>query len=189
MHKDYLKWMQKEWCWNGDLAQSLQDFSLKLQSWNKDTFGHIFKRKKRNLLRLEGVQRCLTHRITEALLKLESKLKEERSEILFQEELLWQQKSRVQWLRSGDANTKFFHASTLIRQRRNMILTLQDDAGTWIEGKEALQDMALTFYKQLFKSDPKAIGQFPTCLFPQMSEGLQRDLEADYSMIETKRAL
>lgn len=46
--------------------------------------------------------------MTEALLKLESKLKLERKELLLQKELLWLQKSIVDWLKSGDGNTRFF---------------------------------------------------------------------------------
>src|SRR5436190_1071028 len=49
--------------------------------------------------RLEGVQRELALSISTRLLKLESKLKMEWSEVLLQEELLWKQKSRVEWLK------------------------------------------------------------------------------------------
>lgn len=39
-------------------------------------------------------------------------------------EASWLQKSRNEWLKSGNGNNKFFHTSTLIRRRRNMIETL-----------------------------------------------------------------
>ncbi|KAM0977286.1 hypothetical protein ACFX14_020072 [Malus domestica] len=49
------------------------------------------------------------------------------------EESYWLQRSRVAWLREGDANTKFFHQSTVQRRRRNQVLKIQDDAGNWVE--------------------------------------------------------
>lgn len=33
------------------------------------------------------------------------------------EEIFWQQKSRIQWLKEGDLNTKFFHAHTLQKRK------------------------------------------------------------------------
>lgn len=188
-HPDFLQWMSREWSCDGNLTSSLKDFSTKLVSWNRVTFGHIFKRKKRNFLRLEGVQRCLALRVTEAHLKLEARLKEEQGQILLQEELLWQQKSHVDWLRYGDANTTFFHTSTLVRQRRNKITALQDAVGNWVESKGALQNMALQFYDSLFLSNPEANGVFPTGLFPPIPMSMRLGLEADYSIDETKRAL
>lgn len=75
-----IKTSQRGWKKNGGGWQSYhctQGFSLKLEAWNKDMFGNIFQRKKRNLLRLEGVQRSLERHVTEALLKLERRLKVE----------------------------------------------------------------------------------------------------------------
>ncbi|KAL4361200.1 hypothetical protein GQ457_04G029180 [Hibiscus cannabinus] len=44
------------------------------------------------------------------MIKLESKLLIELESILDQEELLWKQKSRSDWIRFGDRNTKYYHA-------------------------------------------------------------------------------
>lgn len=60
----------------------------------------------------------LLHRLEE----LESLLKEELDEILRQEEVYWQQKSRITWLKEGERSANFFHKSTLILQKWNKIL-------------------------------------------------------------------
>lgn len=53
--------------------------------------------------------------------------------LLVQEESFWHQRSRVKWLRKGDANTKFFHQSTLHRRGSNHVLKLKTENGTWEE--------------------------------------------------------
>lgn len=78
---------------DGCLTTSLSKFASKLEAWNKNTFSNTFKRKKRNLSRLERMQRAMEGRLSEGLLELEMKLKGERKKILLQEELLWKQKS------------------------------------------------------------------------------------------------
>src|SRR4051812_25520058 len=101
--------------------KTLDSFKSKLQAWNNCTFGNIFRRKKRVLARQEGKQKALASHPSDGLLMMEDGLKKEWDEILMQKELIWKQKSRIDWLRAGDKNTKLFHISTIIRRRRNRV--------------------------------------------------------------------
>lgn len=67
------------------------------------------------------------------LLKLERRLREEMKEILFQEEMIWKQKSRMDWLQCSDSNMMFFYTSMLIRRKKKRIVSLQDERGGELE--------------------------------------------------------
>ncbi|XP_070673151.1 uncharacterized protein [Malus domestica] len=60
-----------------------------------------------------------------------------------QEESYWMQRSRIKWLREGDANTKFFHNSTLHRRRRNQLIKIKDENGNWVEHPCRVRKLAL----------------------------------------------
>lgn len=70
-------------------------------------FGDLNKKKRRLWARLKGVQKKLSHRHSNGLIKLERKLRRELDFILQQEELLWFQKSLMQWIVEGERNTCF----------------------------------------------------------------------------------
>lgn len=93
--------MEKQWIWDANLTKSLKDFVMKLEAWSRDTFRNIFKRKSCNLLRMEGVTKAMERHPTEGLLKLDKKVKEERRELLLQEEMLWLQNQEMSGLRPG----------------------------------------------------------------------------------------
>lgn len=63
--------------------------------------------------------------------------------VLHQEEILWFQKSRLDALKDGDHNTKFFHLSTIIRRRRNRIDMLLDGEGNWISTPEEVKQLVV----------------------------------------------
>ncbi|XP_020270858.1 uncharacterized protein LOC109846046 [Asparagus officinalis] len=46
------------------------------------------------------------------------------NEILLQEERMWKQRSKVQWLKEGDHNTKYFHKIANGRKRSNLISSI-----------------------------------------------------------------
>ena len=51
------------------------------------------------------------------------------NELLYREEMLWLQRSRIVWLKEGDRNTKMFHRKAVWRARKNKIRGLADEAG------------------------------------------------------------
>ena len=50
-------------------------------------------------------------------------------ELLYKEEMMSLQRSRLEWLKHGDRNTKFFHRKARWRARKNKIKGLWDDQG------------------------------------------------------------
>jgi hypothetical protein len=52
---------------------------------------------------------------------------DEMNILLYREEMMWMQRSRVDWLKEGDRNTKFFHSKVVWRARKNNVMQLIDD--------------------------------------------------------------
>ncbi|KAJ4836482.1 hypothetical protein Tsubulata_048422, partial [Turnera subulata] len=107
----------------------------------------VVKRKRSLLKRLASIQRYLSLRPSLFLSALEVELRREYSAFLGQEELLWFQKSRYQWINDGDRNTAFHHARTVVRQRHNFVATLQDEEGRWCTDQRELQSLSVRFYR------------------------------------------
>lgn len=56
-------------------------------------------------------------------------LRQEINDLLDSEEIMWQQRSKVQWMRLGDRNTKYFHLKALERKKENAINRIMDENG------------------------------------------------------------
>jgi hypothetical protein len=61
--------------------------------------------------------------------------------LLEQEEVHWQQRSRVNWLQYGDRNTSFFHSFASARRKKNFIKKLRGEDGDWVEGTDQLKPL------------------------------------------------
>jgi hypothetical protein len=66
-----------------------------------------------------------------------------------QEDILWRQKSRIQLLKEGDRNTKFFHRSTIQRRHANHITQLITENGKTLHSHEDLEAELVTYYQDL----------------------------------------
>lgn len=60
------------------------------------------------------------------------------------------QRARVKWLRYGDRNFKSFHASTINRRSRNIILRLKTDGDVWLEKQGDIQSAFDRYFDKLF---------------------------------------
>lgn len=77
----------------------------KISQWNKESIGSV----KEKLNKLKGNLEDLRkqERTVETVLE-EQKISNEFDEWCFRDELIWKQRSRCDWLKEGDKNTKFF---------------------------------------------------------------------------------
>lgn len=56
-------------------------------------------------------------------------------------------------MRDGDRNTRYYHTKTIIRRRRNKVLTLRNEEGIWIDDNQALKKMVVDYYRVLFEEE------------------------------------
>lgn len=80
------------------------------------------------------------------------RLKAELNKLCDREEQMWHQRSRVQWIKHGDKNTKFFHGTATQRKRRNFIKGLKDNVGVWQTDGGRVSKMLIDYYTSLFAS-------------------------------------
>lgn len=65
---------------------------------------------------------------------------------------MWLQRSHINWLQNGDRNTRFFHEKASARYNKNYIEGLLDKDGQWQEDENKVVDIAVDFYRNLFRS-------------------------------------
>lgn len=85
-------------------------------------------------------------------------LKQEWEEFRRREEVYWWQRSRNNWLKAGDLNTKFFHRSTVLRRQRNLAVRMKDQQGVWVESEDQVADLVSNFFQSLFRSEADSSG-------------------------------
>ena len=59
-------------------------------------------------------------------------VKKDINEVLAREEVMWKQRSRAEWLKCGDRNTKFFHVTASQSRKTNKIEGLESE-GVWVD--------------------------------------------------------
>ncbi|KAH9734521.1 putative ribonuclease H protein [Citrus sinensis] len=159
--------VENNWRYNLNYTNVVADFINKLGNWNKDIFGNIFKGKKELLARIGGIQRFLEKRHSRSLSKLESKLKRDLEKVLTQEEVLWFQKSRREWIVCGDRNTAFFHQNSIERRRRNKVGMIKNDEGQWMHDEADIKADAVSYFCNLYTKEGGVHVQYPFTLdFP-----------------------
>lgn len=82
-----------------------------------------------------------------------SELKNQLENAYKEEELDWHKKSRVQWLKEGDKNKIFYHASVINRQESNRMENLDKERRGKCTNDEELVGKISDYYSSLFISE------------------------------------
>ncbi|XP_019175452.1 PREDICTED: uncharacterized protein LOC109170754 [Ipomoea nil] len=170
-HQDLQQVVGRIWIPEENLADNVRRVADGLSSWNRDVFGNVYTRKR-------------------SLRKLERNLQTQLEETLYQEELMWYQRSREEWIKSGDRNTKFYHAAATVRKSRIKISGLNDDNGMWMPDGNELRDHVRTFFLNLFTEptdgvDVSSIGD----TFPRIGQTTWRVFNREVSKEEVYTAV
>lgn len=189
-HPEFEKVIEENWNKESSTMENNLKLAPILEAWNREHFGNIFKRKDRLMRRLNGVQKALTTNHHGGILKLERRLRQELEATLHQEEIFWHQKSREEWICSGDSNTKYYHAVTTINKARKKVLQLKDNSGNWISDPGTIKDMIREHFSVIFTQDqPNRNRCIAKSSFPMLDQEIWELVNAEFSTDDIKEAL
>ena len=98
---------------------------LKAKEFNKEFFDNTSLRVLQKWEQLCLIQKSLTGQPSdENVIQLEKIVKMEYIDLLKAEEAFYRDKGRVEWLRAGDKNTKYFHRQVANHTAKNRIVAL-----------------------------------------------------------------
>jgi exonuclease III len=174
--------------------QKLKNLKQKLKSWNRHTFGNIFETKKQLTEQMNEIQCKIREQgFTEELKDQELKVNQQLEDRKRQEEILWKQKSRIQWLKEGDRNTKFFHRATIQRRHSNKITHLITEEGETLQSHADLETHLVGYFQDLL-TEPlpdrsEAINQITKCVPALVTQEQNEALLRPFTIEEVDQAL
>jgi hypothetical protein len=154
----------------GDINMSLKKVMDVLHAWGGQKFGHVTRELARLRRKLEGLYN------NNAPMGEIQETTDSMNELLYREEMLWLQRSRVSWLKEGDRNTIFFHRKAVWRARKNRINSLKDQDGVVQDTPSEMECMATSYFQSVYTRDPSIQ---PTPVVNLFREVISDDINAE----------
>lgn len=190
-HKGCQKLIDDTWLNSGGLSltEKLKRVKNELKSWNSHIFGNIDS----SISRLEDTIQYWDNVANDRDLDPDEIITRSQAQLdlwgwLRRKKIHWAQNSRVNWLKLGDRNSKFFHTCASIRRRKNNISVLEIE-GEKITDPEKIKKEAILFYRNLFSEKNRTRPFFSHLSFNQISETQANDLIAPFSHTEIDEAV
>ncbi|KAG5523350.1 hypothetical protein RHGRI_035240 [Rhododendron griersonianum] len=131
------------------LAQKLKKCREALKVWSRKRFGNNLEKIKELKSQLVFVQ---SKPFSNEIFLQEKAIKEELEITLLREEMYQHQRSRLNWIRYGDKNTSFFHATVTQRRQRNQLSKIRDSRGQWLTEEKEINGHLQDYFSSLFKA-------------------------------------
>ncbi|XP_060968323.1 uncharacterized protein LOC115710989 [Cannabis sativa] len=173
-----------------NITQKLECCAKSLQQWHIRKYGHMKKRIDEAQSTVTTLNNISNHSpTTAASLKTSESILDD---LLEQEEMYWQQRSRIDWLQLGDRNTKFFHSKASARKANNKIKFLQTEGGLRVTSKHDMAEAIQDYFEGIFQSssvDEDALAAIIHSIPTTITQEMNSDLTKPFTPSEVKDAL
>lgn len=112
-----------------------------LRTWSKVKFKNVGKELEKTRKQLAGLIERNADR------KEIRQATDRMNELLYREEMLWLQRSRINWLKEGDCNTNFFNSRMIWRVKKNRITKIRVNDGTVYSTTKEMEQLATEYLK------------------------------------------
>ncbi|GKV29684.1 hypothetical protein SLEP1_g38589 [Rubroshorea leprosula] len=176
--------------WNGfKLKEKLKRTKKALKEWSGKTNSEMEGRIKEAEILIASIdEKGEQHQLSDIDIELRRNSFIELWKNLKIKERMSQQKSRKQWLKEGDANTKFFHRSIKGRRYRNEINSIRIN-GEQYTGVEVIKREVAKYFQELFTEEKWRRPKLDGICFRQITQADNELLTANFSEQEIKEAV
>lgn len=78
------------------------------------------------------------------------------------------QKTKIQWFKQGDTNSKYFHSVIRGRIQKLFVNKIVSENGDWIKGEDNISQAACEHFKEIFIGEEKFINEHTLQCIPRM---------------------
>ncbi|XP_071938995.1 uncharacterized protein [Coffea arabica] len=160
------------------VKEKIKNCRVELLKWSSCKKGNSFEKIKWCKKQIEDIKASTSDDKRQQVQEMKKQLKVAYNE----EEAFWNQKSRISWLKEGDKNTQFFHATVKGRRKRNRLHKLRKACGDWTANEEELGREVANYYGDLFKSTAageldEILEGIPITITEQMNKDLTKKVD------------
>jgi hypothetical protein len=193
-HDSYNDMMLAAWQENKQYAKDLaglwsrlKGVSSYMKRWSYETFGSVHRQIKK--LRAALGEAKIYALGSGSMLEVQN-IESELHKMYDREEVMYRQRSRQDWLKAGDRNTKYFQNRASHRKRKNTIRFLNREYGSRCSTDDEMRDWARSFYSKPFCSEgamdlDRILNKIVNFVTPEMNDALT----ATVSKIEIEEVL
>lgn len=143
--------IKEAWVGGHDIASCLSRKTSKLWVLSKEIFSEFAK----EMRACQGQMSTLMmgEERTQHVINQMTAINNRMDELERREEMYWTQRSKQEWLKNGDKNTKFFHAKTKQRRARNSIESILDAASNEFYEEDEISEIFVQHFDGVFRAN------------------------------------
>jgi len=128
------------------LGEHLKAAKKACRELNRKRFSNIQQRTSESLAFVEDIQSQLLLTPSDSLFREDYVARKKWKFFVAALESFYKQKSRIKWLKEGDANTRFFHRVVIAHHAKNLIKFLKGEDGVRVDNVDKVKGMIVDYY-------------------------------------------